>query len=85
MQVTIRFCSVPTQFRGRNPWGDQGPPTSLPFPPATREDLRFNGYLEYPMPQRHYTFQTSMSSPKFESNSYGTAVSVTNHYTGWAT
>ncbi|GFY27280.1 hypothetical protein TNCV_2069001 [Trichonephila clavipes] len=31
-----------------NPGGDQGPPTSLPLPPTSREDLRFDGYLEYP-------------------------------------
>ncbi|GFU52162.1 transposable element Tcb2 transposase [Trichonephila clavipes] len=29
--------------------------------------------------------QTSMSSPGFEPSPYGTAVSVANHYTGWAT
>ncbi|GFT41906.1 uncharacterized protein TNCV_1667561 [Trichonephila clavipes] len=26
----------------------QGPPTSLPLPPTLREDLRLDGYLEYP-------------------------------------
>ncbi|GFS95111.1 hypothetical protein TNCV_2704661 [Trichonephila clavipes] len=29
--------------------------------------------------------QTSMSSLEFEPRPYGTAVSVANHYTGWAT
>ncbi|GFU68151.1 hypothetical protein TNCV_248151 [Trichonephila clavipes] len=48
MQVTIRFGSVPPQFRGRTLWGYQKPPTSLPLPQTTREDLRFDGYLEYP-------------------------------------
>ncbi|GFV94710.1 uncharacterized protein TNCV_3864331 [Trichonephila clavipes] len=48
MQVTVRFCSVPPQIRGRKPWGGQGPPTSLPLPPITGEDLRLDGYLEYP-------------------------------------
>ncbi|GFS55560.1 hypothetical protein TNCV_1627751 [Trichonephila clavipes] len=28
--------------------------------------------------------QTSSSSPGFESRPYGTAISFTNHYTGWA-
>ncbi|GFS92719.1 hypothetical protein TNCV_1161431 [Trichonephila clavipes] len=56
MQVTVRFCSVPPQFRGRKLWGGQGHPTSPPLPPTTREDLRLDGYLEYPLPQRHYTF-----------------------------
>ncbi|GFV26420.1 hypothetical protein TNCV_4476291 [Trichonephila clavipes] len=36
--------------------GWSGAPTSLPLPPTAREDLRLDGYLEYPMPQRHYTF-----------------------------
>ncbi|GFX73925.1 uncharacterized protein TNCV_397361 [Trichonephila clavipes] len=31
-----------------NPGGGQGPPTSVPLPPTTREDLRLDGYLEYP-------------------------------------
>ncbi|GFU76816.1 hypothetical protein TNCV_4519731 [Trichonephila clavipes] len=52
MQVKLRFCSVPPEFRGRTPWGGQGPPTSLPLPPTTREDLR----LEFPIPQRHFSF-----------------------------
>ncbi|GFW93977.1 hypothetical protein TNCV_4812951 [Trichonephila clavipes] len=47
MQVTVRFFSVPPQFRGRKPWGWSGPPTYLPLPPITREDLRLDGYLEY--------------------------------------
>ncbi|GFS73101.1 hypothetical protein TNCV_686791 [Trichonephila clavipes] len=29
--------------------------------------------------------RTSLPSPGFEHRPYGTAVSVTNHYTGWAT
>ncbi|GFU00745.1 hypothetical protein TNCV_4818991 [Trichonephila clavipes] len=29
--------------------------------------------------------QTSMPSPGFEARPYGTAISVANHYTGWAT
>ncbi|GFW60796.1 hypothetical protein TNCV_2672171 [Trichonephila clavipes] len=47
MQVTVQFCLVPPQFR-ENPGGGQGPPTSLPLPPTTREDLQLDGYLEYP-------------------------------------
>ncbi|GFU66175.1 hypothetical protein TNCV_2858481 [Trichonephila clavipes] len=43
-------------FEGEHPRGGQGLPTSLSLPAASREDLRFDGYLEYPMPQRHYTF-----------------------------
>ncbi|GFV88451.1 hypothetical protein TNCV_1242641 [Trichonephila clavipes] len=29
--------------------GGQGLPTSLPFPPTSREDLRLDGYLKYPL------------------------------------
>ncbi|GFX94916.1 hypothetical protein TNCV_2379891 [Trichonephila clavipes] len=32
----------------------------------------------------HIHLQTSMSSPRFNPSPYSTAVSVTNHYTGWA-
>ncbi|GFW54209.1 glycerol-3-phosphate dehydrogenase, mitochondrial [Trichonephila clavipes] len=30
-----------------HPGGDQRPPTSLPLPPTSQEDLRFDGYLKY--------------------------------------
>ncbi|GFU54602.1 hypothetical protein TNCV_2160751 [Trichonephila clavipes] len=36
--------------------GGHFPSASLPLTPTTREDFRLNDYLEYPMPQRHYTF-----------------------------
>ncbi|GFV52935.1 ATP-dependent DNA helicase [Trichonephila clavipes] len=80
LQATVRFGSVPPQFRGRTLWGGQSPPTSLPLPPASREDLRLDGYLEYP-PCREGSIhlQTSMSSPGFEPSPYGAAVSVANH------
>ncbi|GFX00054.1 uncharacterized protein TNCV_3080501 [Trichonephila clavipes] len=39
---------VSTPISRENTWGGQGPPTSLPRPPTTREDLRLDGYLEYP-------------------------------------
>ncbi|GFX94965.1 hypothetical protein TNCV_3045971 [Trichonephila clavipes] len=44
IQAKVRFCSVPPQFRGRKPYGGQGPPTSLPLPPTTREDLRLDSH-----------------------------------------
>ncbi|GFV47523.1 hypothetical protein TNCV_904841 [Trichonephila clavipes] len=47
MQVTVRFCSVPHQFEGRNPGGGQEHPTYLPLSPTTRESLQLDGYLEY--------------------------------------
>ncbi|GFT85951.1 hypothetical protein TNCV_3255931 [Trichonephila clavipes] len=86
MQVTVRFCSAPPQFRWRKPWGDQGPRTFLPLPPTSREDLRLNGHLEYPSCRKDTIhLQTSMSSPGFEPNPYGTAVNFANHYTSWPT
>ncbi|GFV26677.1 uncharacterized protein TNCV_4059971 [Trichonephila clavipes] len=48
IQVTVRFGSVPPQFRGRTLWGGQRPPASLLLPPTSRDDLRLDGYLEYP-------------------------------------
>ncbi|GFV86475.1 hypothetical protein TNCV_2156681 [Trichonephila clavipes] len=65
--------------------GDQEPPTSLPLPQITREDLRLDGYLEHPHAAKTLHLQTSMSSPRFEPSSYGTAGNVADHYTRWAT
>ncbi|GFV02460.1 uncharacterized protein TNCV_1023881 [Trichonephila clavipes] len=48
MQIAVRFCSVPPNFEGEHSRGGQGYPTSLPLPPTSREDLRLDGYLEYP-------------------------------------
>ncbi|GFU80604.1 uncharacterized protein TNCV_534781 [Trichonephila clavipes] len=48
MQVTLRFGSVSSQFRGTTPWEWSKAPTSLPLLPTSREDLRLDGYLEYP-------------------------------------
>ncbi|GFU52965.1 hypothetical protein TNCV_1142571 [Trichonephila clavipes] len=86
MQVTARFVLFHPNLEGENPGGGQGPPTSLPLPPTTREDLRLDGYLEYP-PAAKGTIhlQTSMSSPGFEPSPYGTTVSIANHSTGWET
>ncbi|GFX90023.1 uncharacterized protein TNCV_887211 [Trichonephila clavipes] len=36
------------QFCETISWGGQEPPTSLPLPSTTCEDLSLNGYLEYP-------------------------------------
>ncbi|GFW75556.1 transposon Ty3-I Gag-Pol polyprotein [Trichonephila clavipes] len=47
IQVTVRFGSVPPQFREWTPWGSKGPLNSLPLPPTSGEDLRLYGYLEY--------------------------------------
>ncbi|GFV44672.1 uncharacterized protein TNCV_212261 [Trichonephila clavipes] len=49
---TILLSSTSEEYPG----GGQEPSTSLPIPLILQEDLRFEGYSEYPMPQRHYTF-----------------------------
>ncbi|GFS79082.1 hypothetical protein TNCV_4408111 [Trichonephila clavipes] len=50
--VTVRFVWFHLNFEGGHSRGGQGPSTS----PTSREDLQLDGYLEYSMPQRHYTF-----------------------------
>ncbi|GFU84447.1 hypothetical protein TNCV_1066291 [Trichonephila clavipes] len=66
------------------------PPTALGRQ-DDEEAISMNGELSNPNPpgkipvyatERHYT---SMSSPGFEPNPYGIALSVANHYTCWAT
>ncbi|GFU17100.1 hypothetical protein TNCV_1853591 [Trichonephila clavipes] len=49
-----------------------------PLPPTLREDLRLDGYLEYPHAAK--ALQASIYSPGLEPRPYGTAVSVTYHY-----
>ncbi|GFW86329.1 uncharacterized protein TNCV_4331131 [Trichonephila clavipes] len=57
------------------------PPTSLPLLLTTREDLRVDGYLEYPHAAKGtIQLQTSMSSPGFEPNPYGTTQFLRAHY-----
>ncbi|GFS58943.1 uncharacterized protein TNCV_68701 [Trichonephila clavipes] len=43
---TIGLGSKPNL--GRTFGGGQRPPTSLPLPPTSREDLQLDGYSEYP-------------------------------------
>ncbi|GFT64842.1 uncharacterized protein TNCV_2256721 [Trichonephila clavipes] len=44
----VTFARFHPNLEGENPGGGQGPPTSLSLSPTTtREDLRFEGYLEY--------------------------------------
>ncbi|GFU68363.1 hypothetical protein TNCV_3077511 [Trichonephila clavipes] len=56
--------------------GGQRPPTSLPLPPTSREDLRLDSYLEYQHAANIHVFS---QTPR----PYGTAVSVTNPSTGY--
>ncbi|GFX60042.1 hypothetical protein TNCV_4557231 [Trichonephila clavipes] len=80
------FCIDHARDAGEHSGGGQGLPTSIPLLPTSREDLRLDGYLEY-YKYRADTIhsQKSISSPGFEPSPYGTAVSVANHSTGWAT
>ncbi|GFX55211.1 hypothetical protein TNCV_1156681 [Trichonephila clavipes] len=53
-------------------------------PSTPREDLRLDDYLEYPQCRKGTIhLQTSMPSKGVEPRSYSTAVSVTNHFTGY--
>ncbi|GFW31806.1 hypothetical protein TNCV_5039761 [Trichonephila clavipes] len=80
MQVTIRFCLVPPQFRARKTWGGQRPSTNLARRLAAQWLFRVP-----PCHEGTIHLQTSMSSPGFEPSPYCTAVNVTNHCTGWVT
>ncbi|GFU33152.1 hypothetical protein TNCV_4156691 [Trichonephila clavipes] len=85
-QKTVRFGSVAPQFRGSTLWGwSEASHLSFLSTNHTR-GLAVRRLFRVP-PCRKGTIhlQTSMSSPGFEPSSYGTAVSVANHYTGWAT
>ncbi|GFV33153.1 uncharacterized protein TNCV_2768711 [Trichonephila clavipes] len=64
------------------PNGSQGPPTALPLPPTSRDDLQLNGYFEYP--NTIIRLQTCRPFQRFEPNPHGIAVSVTNRFPGWA-
>ncbi|GFV39126.1 hypothetical protein TNCV_107011 [Trichonephila clavipes] len=66
----------------RTSWSDQEPLISLPLPPTSREELRFDGYTT--CHEGIIPLLTSIPSPRFEHKSYGTTVGVANHYTGWA-
>ncbi|GFX58339.1 hypothetical protein TNCV_205261 [Trichonephila clavipes] len=74
IHVTEQFSSVSSQCKERTPWRWSGPPTYLPFPPTSQEDLRLDGYLNCPHAERKGTIhlQTFMSSPGFEPSPNGT-------------
>ncbi|GFU36189.1 hypothetical protein TNCV_191941 [Trichonephila clavipes] len=84
MQVTVRFGSVPPQFRGRTLWG-WSEASHLSSTYHTRGLAARRLFRVLPCRKDTIHLQTSMSSPGFEPSPYGTTVSVANHYTGWVT
>ncbi|GFV98598.1 uncharacterized protein TNCV_1452841 [Trichonephila clavipes] len=63
-----------------HPGGGQGPSTNFTRGLAARQLFKVP-----PCREGTIHLQTSMSSPGFEPSPNSTAVSVTNHYTEWAT
>ncbi|GFV00116.1 hypothetical protein TNCV_4057871 [Trichonephila clavipes] len=56
IQETERFLPrFHPNLEGEYPEGVSGTSHLSSFPPTWQEDLRLEGYLEYPLPQRHYT------------------------------
>ncbi|GFX99491.1 transposable element Tcb1 transposase [Trichonephila clavipes] len=74
------FARYHPNFEKESPGGGQRPITYLFLPPTTREDMRLDGYLEYPLAVKavYIHLQTPMFSPGFEPRPYGTAVIITN-------
>ncbi|GFU99100.1 hypothetical protein TNCV_1228141 [Trichonephila clavipes] len=89
---TIDGVSPPPQFRhGTRREGNIFQPSApvVLLRPTTHKpfgstDLTLYRPTSTPMLQKPIHLQTFISSPGFETRSYGTAVSVTNHHTGWA-
>ncbi|GFW73609.1 uncharacterized protein TNCV_1540641 [Trichonephila clavipes] len=78
--ITIWLGSTPI-LRKNTLGGSQEPPTSLPLPPATREDLWLDGYLEYPHAMKALYIYKHPCLPQ-DSNPGPTAWQSANHYTG---
>ncbi|GFV65518.1 hypothetical protein TNCV_1737551 [Trichonephila clavipes] len=86
IQVTLRFGSIPPQFRGKTLWvWSEASHLSSPSTNHTRGLATRRLFSVPPCRAGTIHLQTTMSSPGFEPSPYGTAVSVANHYTGWAT
>ncbi|GFY16625.1 hypothetical protein TNCV_2787511 [Trichonephila clavipes] len=79
---TILLGSTP--ILRENALGGQKPPTSSPSTNLTREHAARRILRGVPCRKGTIHLQTSMPSPGFESRPYGTAGSITNHYTVWA-
>ncbi|GFV67168.1 hypothetical protein TNCV_3669231 [Trichonephila clavipes] len=74
------YLDNPTK-KEENPGRGQAPHTSLPLPQTSREDLRFDGYLEYPPAQRHYTFTNIHVFPGIRTQTLRHhSQGVANHY-----
>ncbi|GFV48493.1 hypothetical protein TNCV_2395581 [Trichonephila clavipes] len=85
IQVTVRFGLFPAQFLGRIPGDGHGPPPLFLFHQPHERTCGSMAPKSTPMPRRHYTFTNiHVFSRIREPRLYGTAVSVANHYTGWA-
>ncbi|GFW03498.1 hypothetical protein TNCV_3020101 [Trichonephila clavipes] len=80
-----RFCSVSSQFSGRKTWRWPGAShlsslsTSL-----TRRLAAQRLFRVVPCREGTIHLQISMPSPGFEPRPYGSSLSITNYYTGWA-
>ncbi|GFU76984.1 hypothetical protein TNCV_4521401 [Trichonephila clavipes] len=77
---TILLGSTPI-LRDKNLGVVRGFANLFPFHKLLERTYGSTAIYSIPMPGRH--LQTSMPSPGFELRLYGTAVSATNHYTGW--
>ncbi|GFU93154.1 hypothetical protein TNCV_352461 [Trichonephila clavipes] len=74
-------------YVGGYPGGVQGPTASLLLPPTSREYLRFDSYTLNTPPFHEDTthLPTPMPSPRFGPMPQVTAISITDHNTGWVT
>ncbi|GFU77461.1 hypothetical protein TNCV_3498341 [Trichonephila clavipes] len=78
-------CRFHPNFEGEHPEGVQGPPIFSLSTNPTRGLAARRLFKVPPCREGTINLQTAMFSPDFENRLNGTAVSVTNHYTGWAT
>ncbi|GFV11725.1 uncharacterized protein TNCV_977141 [Trichonephila clavipes] len=84
-QVKYVLARFHPNFKGEHLGVGQGPPTSLPLSPTSQEDLRLDGYLEYPHASKVLYICKHPCLLQDSSPGPTAAVSVTNHYTGWTT
>ncbi|GFW78077.1 hypothetical protein TNCV_135471 [Trichonephila clavipes] len=76
------LARIHPNFEGESLEGGQGPLTSLPIPPTSREDFRLNGCLIYHHAAKALNIHKHPCILRVSNT--GTAVSVANHHTGWA-